>query len=83
MKSKPHSLIEQVKDFVRWPFTGPDMYDQMLLMQDASVLCHYCVTSSFAEIIADISEVCEIFVHWEGAPLICDSCGAYLEAEYS
>ena len=83
MKSKPHSLIEQVKGFVRCPFAWPGMYTQLLLMQDASILCHDCVMSNFVEIIADISEAYEIFVHWEGAPLICDSCGAYLEAEYS
>ena len=44
------------------------------------VLCAECANQWNAEDIAE--NVVGGFVHWEGAPLICDSCNCAIESEY-
>ena len=44
------------------------------------VLCAECANQWNAEDIAE--NVVGGFVHWEGAPLACDSCNCAIESEY-
>jgi len=44
------------------------------------VLCAECANQWDAEGIAE--NVVGGFVHWEGAPLTCDSCNCVIESEY-
>jgi len=44
------------------------------------VLCADCANQWDAEGIAE--NVVGGFVHWEGAPLVCDSCNCAIESEY-
>jgi len=44
------------------------------------VLCADCANQWDAEGIAE--NVVGGFVHWEGAPLVCDNCNCAIESEY-
>lgn len=87
--SKPTETLRAVRAFIRQPYAWPGGYPMALLMSDGETLCAKCARAEYRQIsnstrhaLRDGWRAADVFVHWEGAPLICAHCGAETASAY-
>ena len=89
MKTRPNSIEESLKDFIRQPYTWPGGYPLFLITTDGAALCKTCAKSEYNLILAstrgrdnDGWTAAAVDVNWEDVDLYCDHCGQPIESAY-
>ena len=89
MKTKPDSMIEKVKAFIRMPYAWPGGYPLFAWFNDGDVCCKECAKSEFRQIIADTKaddncgwNIKGVDVNWEQPDLYCAHCDQPIESAY-
>lgn len=89
MKTRPDSIMEQFKNFVRQPYAWPGGYPLFCVTHDGGILCKKCAEKHAKSIISEIMQGCRtgwhitaVDVNWEDTNLCCDNCGRNIESAY-
>ncbi len=90
MKTKPNSPVEQVKNFIRQPYTWPGAYPLYIVCTDGVAICRHCAKENAKLIIQDTAaddknstwNAAAVDVNWENASLYCDNCCQPIESAY-
>lgn len=88
-----HVTNEQVRAFIKQPYTGIGGYTLALYTEDGERLCPACVQENLAQILLATRmpgggsefrqwRVIGIDVHWEGPDDFCAHCNVALPSEY-
>ena len=81
---------QDLLNFFERPFVWPGGYQLIALMADDEPMCHECVVEN-KKLISQVDPDCpddtqwtltDVFVRWEGPPLICCNCYAEIPSEY-
>lgn len=89
MKTKPDSMVEKVKSFIRQPYAWPGGYPLYALMSDGEAICKHCAKSDYPLILSSTKDddkrgwtVMAVDVNWEDNELYCSHCGEQIESAY-
>ena len=81
---------ETLKQFIRQPYAWPGGYPCALLMADGEVIDSRAARENFRLIRRAMTpgawdrqwQPIEVFIHWEGPPLVCAESGRLIESAY-
>ena len=89
MKSKPDSMVEKVKAFIRMPYAWPGAYPLYAITADGAALCKTCGKKHAKTLIDETRQKCNtgwqivgVDVNWEDSSLTCDNCNQPIESAY-
>lgn len=89
MKTKPDSMVEKVKSFIRQPYAWPGLYPLYAIAYDGEPLCKCCAKSEYPLILAATKDndesgwhVIGVDVNWEDEQLYCAHCSKPIESAY-
>lgn len=86
--TKQSESLRLADRLARDPVTFPGCYPVLALTADGGTLCPACCKAERSRIaVADPSGrdgwlVSALFIHWEGAPAVCDHCGNATASAY-
>lgn len=89
MKTKPDSIVEKVKSFIRQPYAWPGGYPLFGIFGDGEALCKDCAKTEYKVILSDTLQgfgasfqVVAVDVNWEDNDLYCAHCNSKIESAY-
>lgn len=89
MKTKPDSMVEKVKAFIRMPYAWPGGYPLYAITSDGAALCKTCGKKHAKTLIDETRQNCKtgwqivgVDVNWEDSSLTCDNCSQPIESAY-
>lgn len=89
MKTKPDSMVEKLKEFIRQPYAWPGGYPLFLITADGGTLCKNCGKRHAKTLISETVfaantgwHIKAVDVNWEDSGLTCDNCEKPIESAY-
>jgi len=89
VKTKPDSMIEKFKAFVRQPYAWPGGYPLFALFNTGDYCCKNCAKSKYKTIMSELRadddtgwEIIGVDVNWEDENLYCGVCNEKIESAY-
>lgn len=86
--------VKDLQEFIRHPFAWPGGYPQALQMADGECIDAQSARENYKQIRTAMRDEfarnhmfrdwlpVEVFIHWEGEPLICAHSGRQIESAY-
>lgn len=89
MKTKPDSIVENLKSFIRQPYAWPGGYPLYAITSDGAAICKHCAKTEYRQLLTSTATkardgwtIVAVDVNWEDAYLTCDRCSQPIESAY-
>jgi hypothetical protein len=89
MQTTTRDTLATVRTFCREHYAWPGGYPLALMMTDGATLCPACTRANYPLIsratrdnLRDGWQAAAVFIHYEGAPLVCDQCNQETPSAY-
>jgi len=85
-----NTILENVKQAIREPYTSPERYPLFIILADSSYLCTQCARKHYKKIVRDTLysmynsgwKVDSTQINFENPFLYCDECNLNLDSAY-